>query len=412
MTRWNAWFQNQPIQSKLLLTNVLVIVMALAPIGLVMVGYEYYAVRQATLREIRVQADIVSDNVAAAMAFDDATMATEALATLRASSDVLRASVISSSGTTLASYQRADVAHEPINSATLTHNKTEVLTWNAFKLTKPIYLRSSFVGTLALEASLDSFYRRMALYFTVTSAAVIAGLIISFWLAVRLKRSITQPLSQLMTIVNRVADNQDYSVRPVAERKDEIGDLSRAFRDMMSNLQERDERLQELAFYDGVTGLPNRHFFKERIEQAVANALRYQMRCCLMFIDLDDFKIVNDTLGHHAGDDLLRETGNRLRNVLRNNDLVCRIGGDEFAVILENVKDMQTPAMLAEKIIAAVSEPVLLQGQQVVVGASIGISMCPDYAEDTSSLLRTADAAMYVAKGRTKNTYHQYGPEM
>jgi diguanylate cyclase (GGDEF)-like protein len=198
-------------------------------------------------------------------------------------------------------------------------------------------------------------------------------------------------------------------MRPEAGRADEIGDLSRAFGGMITNLKERDDRLQELAFYDAVTGLPNRHFFQERIEQSVANALRYQQRCCLMFIDLDDFKIVNDTLGHHIGDELLHEVGRRLKGGLRDNDMVCRIGGDEFAVILENVKDLHTPAMLAEKIIVALSESATLQGHRVVVGASIGISACPDFASDTSSLLRTADTAMYVAKGRTKNTYHQYG---
>jgi diguanylate cyclase (GGDEF)-like protein len=234
-------------------------------------------------------------------------------------------------------------------------------------------------------------------------------LTLAYLLAVRLKQSITKPLSKLLEIVHRVTHDQDFSVRPEAGRADEIGELSRAFGGLMSNLQERDDRLQELAFYDGVTGLSNRHFFKERVEQAVANALRYHTRCCLMFIDLDDFKIVNDTLGHHVGDDLLREVGHRLSGVLRNNDLVCRIGGDEFAVILENVKDMHTPAILAEKIIAAMSEPAMLHGHRVVVGASIGISACPDFASDTSSLLQTADSAMYVAKGRKKNTYHQYG---
>lgn len=412
MTRLNDWFNNQPIQSKLILTNTFVVLIALIPIVFVLFGYEYYATQQATLQEIRIQADIVSDNAAAAMAFDDATMAREALATLRASPDMQRATLMAPNGAVLASYRRYDLPQRDTERIEISTKSTEVLSWKGFKLTKPVYLKSQFVGMLALETSLDSFYHRVWLYFIVISVTVFLGLAISLWLAIQLKHSITKPLSQLMAMVNRVADEQDYSVRPVAERLDEIGDLSRAFRDMMSNLQERDERLQELAFYDSVTGLPNRHFFKERIEQAVANAKRYHMRCGLMFIDLDDFKIVNDTLGHHVGDDLLREVGNRLSAVLRNNDLVCRIGGDEFAVILENVKDLQTPAMLAEKIIAAVSQPALLHGHEVVVGASIGISMCPDFADDTSTLLQTADAAMYIAKGHTKNTYHQYSIEL
>jgi diguanylate cyclase (GGDEF)-like protein len=412
MKRLDAWFNNQPIQSKLILTNTLVVMIALIPIVLVMFGYEYYAVRKATLQEIRVQAAIVSDNAAAAMAFDDATMASEALANLRASPDVLFACVLQPDGRLLAVYQRQGAAQKPPGNLVAARREIEVLSWNGFRLTKPVYLRSNYVGTLVLETTLDSFYRRVLLYFYVISVTVVMGFSVALWLAVQLKRSIARPLSQLMDMVHRVTDEQDYSVRPIVERTDEIGDLSRAFRDMLSNLEERDKRLQELAFYDNVTGLPNRHFFKERIEQAVANAMRYQMRCCLMFIDLDDFKIVNDTLGHHIGDDLLREVGRRFGMALRSNDLVCRIGGDEFAVILENVKDVHMPAKLAEKMISIISQPAILDGHRVVVGASIGISMCPDFAQDTSTLLQTADTAMYVAKGRTKNTYHQYGTDL
>lgn len=407
--RMRDWFDNQPIQSKLVLINVLVIAMALVPVVIVMLGYEYYDEQESVLQEIRVQAEIVSDNAAAALAFGDGTMAAEALATLKASPDMLRASLTLPNGGVLATYPGDQL---PILAKTCTsasHEMVEQLAQDGFQLCKPVWLKSQFVGTLALDAGLDRYYRQLTIYGAVIMLATGFSLICAIWLAAKLRRTITEPLSKLLSVVNHVAHEQDFSARPEAGRADEIGELSRAFGGMMSNLQERDERLQELAFYDGVTGLTNRHFFKERIEQAVANALRYQQRCCLMFIDLDDFKIVNDTLGHHIGDELLREVGQRLGGVLRDNDLVCRIGGDEFAVILENVKDMHTPAMLAEKIIAVLSEPALVQGHRVVVGASIGISACPDFADGTSTLLQTADAAMYVAKGRNKNTYYQYG---
>ena len=403
-----TWFNGQQIQKKLILSNFLVIVIALFPMVCGILGYEYYSMRDATLQEIRVQATIVSDNAVAALAFGDVTMASEALATLQASTDMQYAALVKTDGTVLATYQLEDLPPLPERLARLTYSEEEMLTWKTFTLWKPIFLKSEFVGSIVLEISLDSFYRRVKLYFAVVLLATLASLGVSLWLAIKLKDTITRPLFQLMSTVKRVTHNQDYSVRPVLEANDEIGDLSKAFHDLMSNLEDRDERLQNLAFFDGITGLPNRHFFKERIEQCVANALRYEMRCCLMFIDLDDFKIVNDTLGHHVGDDLLKEIGHRLNKVLRNNDLVCRIGGDEFAVILENVKDMGSTAMLAEKIIKAVSKPVNLQGHKVAVGASIGISACPDHASDTSTLLRTADSAMYVAKERMKNTFYQY----
>lgn len=403
------WFDNQPIQNKLVLSNALVISMALVPVVIVMLGYEYHDEQESVLQEIRVQAEIVSDNAAAALAFGDGTMAAEALATLRASPDVLRSSLTLPNGGVLAIYPGDQLPTLAKVCTHADHAMVEQLSHDGFQLCKPVYLKSQFVGTLALDAGLDRYYRQLTLYFAVIMLATGLSLVGAIWLAAKLRRSITEPLSQLLTVVNHVADKQDFSVRPEAERADEIGELSRAFGGMMSNLQERDERLQELAFYDGVTGLTNRHFFKERVEQAVANALRYQQRCCLMFIDLDDFKVVNDTLGHHIGDELLREVGQRLSRVLRDNDMVCRIGGDEFAVILENVKDTHTPAMLAEKIIATLSKPALLHGHSITVGASIGISAVPDFANDTSTLLQTADAAMYVAKGRNKNTYYQYG---
>ncbi len=406
-----TWFSNQLIQTKLILINVLVLIIALSPVLLVMSAYEYFALRKATLEAIHVNADIVSDNAASAMAFNDNITATEALATLQASSDILYASLTLPDGTILATFKREDISVIVASDPPPLPKVEEQLTWDRFKLTKPVFLKSEFVGTLSLEASLNIVYQRIFLYIGVITAAVIVSLFFSLWLAIKLENSIIRPLKHLMDSVKRVTQNQDYSVRPMVERTDEIGDLSRAFYDMMCKVQERDDHLQDMAFYDGVTGLPNRHFFKERIEQAVSTALHYQQHCGLLFIDLDDFKIVNDTLGHHIGDDLLRNIGQRLQEVLRHNDMVFRIGGDEFAVILEDIKEIEISTIIAVKIIENVSQPVMLQGHEVKVGASIGVSVYPDYANDATTLLKTADLAMYVAKGGSKNTYHLYTPE-
>jgi diguanylate cyclase (GGDEF)-like protein len=404
------WFDDQLIQKKLLLINGLVIASLLTPILLVMISYEYYALRQATLEAIRVNADIVSDNAATAMAFKDNVTATEALVTLQASTEIQQAFLVLADGDLLAFYQREEGATIQLQREVPQREIIEELTWDEFKLIKPVYLKSEFVGVLELNASLDIFFQRIKLYITIISVTVVISLLISFGLAVKLKNSIIKPLLHLMDSVNRVTTDHDYSVRPMVERNDELGNLSRAFYDMMCKLEERDSQLQGLAFYDSVTSLPNRHFFKERIEQAVNNALRYQQRCCLLFIDLDDFKIVNDTLGHHIGDDLLRTVGKRLHDTLRHNDLVCRIGGDEFAVILENVEKVEISELIAEKIIKTLSQPFTIQGHEVKVGASIGISVCPDLADDTTTLMRTADTAMYIAKGLGKNTFQRYTP--
>jgi diguanylate cyclase (GGDEF)-like protein len=403
-----SWFGNQKIQFKLMLINVLVIVIALFPIVLVLFGYEFYAVRKATLQEVRVQAAIVSDNAAAAVAFGDAVTATEALATLQASPDVMRAALLQPDGSVLATYNWKDISLSADN-LNLNKNPTdETLTEDGFSYRKQVFLKGNFVGYLVLEASLESLYQRMWLYFGVILWVVLLCVALSFWLAMKLEESIVRPLANLIGTVQRVTINQDYSMRPVVESEDEIGQLSLAFRNMMSIIQERDSRLQDLAYFDSVTALPNRHYFQERIEEVVSSTIERKQRCCLMLIDLDDFKIVNDTYGHHVGDDLLRVVGKRISSVLRKNDIVCRIGGDEFALILENNNDDAVIRMLADRVIETVSKPTKLHGCQVKVGASIGISICPDHALDTSDLLKSADTAMYTVKGKRKNAYHVY----
>ncbi|HUE90569.1 GGDEF domain-containing protein [Pseudomonas sp.] len=136
---------------------------------------------------------------------------------------------------------------------------------------------------------------------------------------------------------------------------------------MLSDVHERDRKLSQMAYYDNVTGLTNRDYFMERLDQAASNALRYGSHFCLMFIDLDNFKIVNDTLGHQVGDELLREVARQLTEVSRNSDVRCRIGGDEFAVILENIQDLEGTGVLAQKIIDNLSWPINLHGLEITI---------------------------------------------
>ena len=128
-----------------------------------------------------------------------------------------------------------------------------------------------------------------------------------------------------------------------------------------------------------------------------------------MFIDLDRFKAVNDTLGHDIGDELLQAVALRMNHLLRPGDVICRMGGDEFAVIIENILDLGFVSTLAEKMVVAATEKMTLRGHSVGVGASIGISVCPDHAATMSDLLRCADQAMYQAKAQGRGQYCVYG---
>ncbi|MGE4455687.1 MAG: diguanylate cyclase, partial [Arcobacteraceae bacterium] len=203
----------------------------------------------------------------------------------------------------------------------------------------------------------------------------------------------------------KIMKEKDYNTSIPISSEDEIGSLSSSFNEMMSQIRIRDLSLRNLAYYDRVTGIANRHFFEERIAQSVNNAGLYGSNCYLLMIDLDDFKIVNDTLGHYVGDLLLKNVSQKLSTILRRDDSIFRIGGDEFAVIVEHIENEEAIRQIAQKIIESISTPVELEGHTVRVGASIGISSFPLHATDVITLMSTADSAMYVAKGKGKNNF-------
>jgi len=173
-----------------------------------------------------------------------------------------------------------------------------------------------------------------------------------------------------------------------------------------------EEHIEHLAQYDQLTKLPNRILFNDRLQQAFIHGNRSNDKTGLMFIDLDRFKSVNDTLGHQAGDQLLQEVARRLTDCVRQVDTVARLGGDEFTIILEQLKHAEDSAIVADKILKALSQKVKLGKHEVTIGGSIGISIHPDDGTDTESIIKNADMAMYQAKHLGKNQYHFYTDEL
>ena len=167
----------------------------------------------------------------------------------------------------------------------------------------------------------------------------------------------------------------------------------------------KEQKSRHIAHHDNLTGLPNRAFFLNHIEHAVLRAKSNRHKMAVLFLDLDGFKHVNDTLGHDAGDLLLKEVAIRLNGVIRNSDTVARMGGDEFTFVLNEIGDDENASSVARKIIAVLSVPFDLKGQQCRVGGSIGIAVYPADSTDFETLLKQADEAMYLAKQSGKNTY-------
>src|SRR6185369_10918478 len=180
----------------------------------------------------------------------------------------------------------------------------------------------------------------------------------------------------------------------------------------ITELRRKDDHIRHLAFHDPLTGLPNRALLLDRLEHSLAFALREQENLGIMFIDLDRFKDINDSLGHDIGDGVLQEVTSRLLQSLRQSDTVARIGGDEFVVLLEHVEESGTYAILAKKIIASLAVPMSVGGHTIQIGASIGIACCPDDGNDATSLMKQADAAMYSAKSVGRGTYRFFQVSM
>lgn len=170
-------------------------------------------------------------------------------------------------------------------------------------------------------------------------------------------------------------------------------------------------RVEYMAYHDSLTGLPSRVRFHERLEQEIARAVR-GASFVLLCLDLDNFKAINDTCGHHSGDALLRHVAGRLNACVRETDLVARVGGDEFLIIVTDLKEPAEAALLAERIRATLALPIQLDGHSVAVGVSIGIAICPRDGAHPDKLLQSADLALYRAKAEGRQTYRFYEPEM
>ena len=211
-----------------------------------------------------------------------------------------------------------------------------------------------------------------------------------------------------------------WQVKIVVDRSQVImeGDEEMAHEELKTaNVEDINERknaeatIERLAYYDPLTDLPNRRMMKDRLELAMKRSRRQENGAALLYIDLDSFKHINDSLGHPAGDKLLRVMAKRFMNVLRDDDIVCRMGGDEFAVILHDIHHTGDVVQVARKLLEAVAAPLLLEGSTIVMTGSAGIALFPKDGDDAITLEKHADIALYRAKDEGKNTFRFFSEE-
>jgi diguanylate cyclase (GGDEF)-like protein len=196
--------------------------------------------------------------------------------------------------------------------------------------------------------------------------------------------------------------------------KDDKGDIVQCVltSEDFTALKKAQEKIEQLAFYDALTGLPNRRLLHDRMNQAFHSAKIRGNKTALMFLDLDKFKSINDSLGHNAGDELLTTLAKRLENAVRPGDTVARLGGDEFTVVIYSVNSLNDVVHVAERIFEELPKPLRLENQTISITTSMGITLYPDDCEDIETALRNADLAMYHAKSEGRNNFQFYTDEM
>ncbi len=240
---------------------------------------------------------------------------------------------------------------------------------------------------------------------------VIFASLLAVLIATIASRALTSSLKRINLAVQQFARERKNAPLPV-QRQDELGQLARSFVQMQEEIVEHLEELsrsrnalEHLARHDPLTGLPNRRVFFERLEHALAAARRSAKPLAVLFVDLDHFKQLNDSLGHSIGDRVLQAVANLLRSATRESDTVARLGGDEFVILIEQLDDPGRVVAVLHKLHERFQLPMLLDGHEVKVQASMGVSLFPRDGDDIESLVQQADRAMYVAKNAGRNTY-------
>ena len=355
------------LSSRLVATGILAAGLALLTVVLALTGLDYWSTRQSMLQDSRVEAAIVADNISAAVMFRDANTVNEMLAALKSSPMVLAADVYDRQGLRLADYARDPEAQHPATlSAAGMEGVAERAGLRVLEIARPVEVGGTAWGTLYFRKSMSAVYTRLAIRFI--SALLIALCVMA--------------LAAAMVLRSQAA------------------------------VRNAENRLHALAHTDAVTGTGNRHAFNERLAAEIERARSLGSRVALVYIDLDNFKTLNDTFGHAAGDGLLRQVARRLQSVVRGTDTISRLGGDEFALILRLDMDDTALNSYGQRIVGVFRPTFTEVGQQVTVTCSAGIATFPDDAADMDSLVSNADTAMYRAKDMGKNRCVRFDASM
>jgi diguanylate cyclase (GGDEF)-like protein len=453
--------RDTPIRRKIVFISLLSSGAALLLASASFVVYELGAYQTATRAKLASVAGVIAANSSAALTFGDPGSAEATLSALRAEAMIVTACIYGVDEKLFAAYYRkgTDGGCHAHQADTLQRDPKG----NAVSFVLPIVEQGEEIGNIVILSEPIDLYTLLTHYVGIMGLVMLASALASLPLAHWLQRFISGPILRLVETSKRVSTEKDFSVRAVSDGEDEVGALVNSFNEMLEQIEARDaalarhrenleedverrtaeiqsvnvelkrqidqrekaeDRIRYLAYYDGLTGLPNRQLFQERLQNALATAKQKGTSLGLLFLDLDRFKQVNDTLGHSVGDELLCEVSDRMMSCVRFSDYVARtgvtepvgevsrLGGDEFTLLLPAIRDPQDAAKVAERVLEDLAKPFAVKGYELAATASIGIAVYPFDGEDSETLLRNADTAMYHAKSHNRNNFQFYTEEM
>lgn len=341
---------------------------ALVAAGVVLLAYQAVTLRAALTQDVGMQAEMVADNVSASVMFDDEHTAAEILRTLCKVPYIESADIYTNGGQRFATCAKPGLSRRETAEGTLANARATQsrLSLRDVFVSRPIRQADKSLGSVVVVARTDAMLVQLMRYAGFLAAASLGAIWIAFVLTKRM------------------------DARVAAAEKE----------------------LEYLASTDPLTGLPNRRAFYEELDRRLRRTIQGPLRVALVLVDLDDFKSVNDTLGHGAGDELLKHVAAALRRIVRATDVVCRMGGDEFAVLVDIAAGKLEAHATAERIAQALARPFALPRTSVAATASVGVSVFPDDASDVASLVSSADIALHAAKSKGKNSAVEFHPAM
>src|SRR6266496_1639567 len=405
-------FGTSTIAHKIVVVVLLASSLALCTLTLAILIFEGVSSHAQLQARLSTLADVVGQNSTAAIRFNDSTAAREVLGALRAEPPIVVGCLYDLSGRLFASYQQ----REHLCPATLADIASD---WRHSNVVRPVLRHDEAVGTIFLSSDLRELEKRRKSLLLLAGGLLLIGITVGTVSGSLLQRRISHPITELARAMKEVEANHDFTARVMVQGSDDIAQLGTGFNTMLSELEQRDlakknaeAKLQYQALYDELTGLPNRRLLADRLSQTLASATRARHIAALLYVDLDGFKLVNDSLGHAVGDLLLGQVAARLSSRVRASDTLARLGGDELVVVLAQLRSQEEAAMVAEKLLEAITLPFVIEEQKITISASIGISIFPETAGDSDGLLQQADSAMYAAKRNGKNGVMYFTPEI